>query len=160
MRDIDILYCSELLAKKKLKIAFIESATAGALAASFARTPHSGDILVGGMVCYDADVKTELLKIPKVLIDQYTAESAEVTLQMAVQGRLMFRKADVIIAVTGLTKAGGSEHRDKPVGTVFLEFILPSVQKSVRKEFKGSPDQILDATISYVALFLVKYLDY
>ena len=72
MTEISILNCCALLAEKKLKIAFTESATAGALSVAFAFTPYSGDILLGSIVCYDADEKCEILKVPKDLIDTYT----------------------------------------------------------------------------------------
>ncbi|RRA91708.1 hypothetical protein EG242_12435 [Paenimyroides viscosum] len=38
---------------------------------------------------------------------------------MAVNAKKMFNKADNLVAVTGLTKSGGSETEDKPVGTIY-----------------------------------------
>lgn len=159
MSHIKIEECSELLANKKLKIAFIESATAGAVAAAFALTPYSGDVLVGGLICYDLEVKTSVLKISKELVEKYSAESQEITKQMAVKGKKLFKKADVIIAVTGLTKPGGSESIDKPVGTVFINFILPSEQFGIKKVFDGSADEIVTNTTYFVADFLIAQLN-
>lgn len=49
------------LSDLKLKIFFIESASAGYLAYQFSLDPHSGDILNGGLVCYDLKIKENLL---------------------------------------------------------------------------------------------------
>lgn len=40
-----------------MNIAFAESATVGRLAAEFSLTENSGDILNGGLVCYDACIR-------------------------------------------------------------------------------------------------------
>ena len=55
--------CIKLLAKKKLSITFLESASAGYLAYRFSQNKYSGDILYGGLVCYDMGVKENILKI-------------------------------------------------------------------------------------------------
>jgi nicotinamide-nucleotide amidase len=71
--------CCELLAKEKLKVTFIKSASAGYLAYLFSLTPCSGKILIGGLVCYDLKVKEKILKISPKLIAKYTPESIEIT---------------------------------------------------------------------------------
>ena len=111
-------HCYTLLAKQKLNVVFIESASAGYLAYCFSQSEFSGEILYGGLVCYDLGVKESILKIDKKLIDCYTAESMQVTEQMAIRGKKLF-KADIVVACTGLLKKGGSETKDKPIGTFF-----------------------------------------
>ncbi len=49
--------CCKLLADKKIKIAFFESASAGYLAYRFSLSPYSGDILIGSLVSYDLLIK-------------------------------------------------------------------------------------------------------
>ena len=110
--------CAELLAKKRLKITFIESATAGYLSHRLSLTPYSGDILIGGLVCYDLCVKTDTLHISPKLIEKYSAESAQVTQELVKKSLNLF-KSDVYVACTGLLKRGGSETPEKPVGTFF-----------------------------------------
>src|SRR6184192_4374335 len=108
--------CSHLLKEKKLTITFAESATAGRLSAEFALIPDCGEILKGGIVCYDACIKQDILGVPESLVKKYTPESAEVTAEMARRlGNVI--KADIYVAITGLIMPGGSESRDKPVGT-------------------------------------------
>ena len=105
---------SKLLAEKELTIAFAESATAGRLSYEFSLTPDSGKILKGGLVCYDACIKEDVLDIPRELIEKFTPESAEVTKELARRLHKVVPSADVFIAVTGLTTPGGSETPEKP----------------------------------------------
>ncbi len=158
MKEISVLNCCALLAEKKLKIAFTESATAGALSVAFALTPYSGDILLGSIVCYDADEKMNILNIPKQLIDDYTPESREVTNAMAVNAKKIFNKADILVAVTGLTKSGGSETEDKPVGTMFIDFIFPEYHLQIKEVFLGNSHQIVHETIKKTADIITAHL--
>src|SRR5690554_2856777 len=80
----NIEQCGKLLKKKELSIAFAESATAGRVMADFSLVEKAGDFLKGGLVCYDAYIKEDVLKVPHQLIEQYTAESAEVTKAAAI----------------------------------------------------------------------------
>lgn len=154
--ELTVIRCCELLARKKLRIAFAESATAGALAAGFSMTEHSGDVLLGSMVCYDADEKVCLLKVPKDLIERFTPESAEVTAAMARNALNLFEKADITVGVTGLVKRGGSEGPDKPVGTVFLHFVLPGYELALKEHFLGQPQEIILQTVHKVAEILIR----
>lgn len=98
--------CAKLLAQKQLSVAFIESATAGYLAHRFSLSPFSGDILQGGVVCYDCNIKTALLNVEQALIDEFTPESMPVTEALAKNAARIF-DADIIVACTGLLSKGG-----------------------------------------------------
>lgn len=110
--------CAKFLADKNLTVMFIESATAGYLAHRFSVSPYSGDVLIGGLVCYDAVIKKNVLNISSQLIDKYTPESLEVTQELVKKSQAKF-EADLHVACTGLLKPGGSETKEKPVGTFF-----------------------------------------
>jgi nicotinamide-nucleotide amidase len=150
--------CAELLISKKLTIAFAESATAGRIAAEFSLVTDAGKFLKGGLVCYDADLKKELLEVPAQLIEKYTPESAEVT-DAITFGLNKLIPADIHIGVTGLTCPGGSETAEKPVGTMFIHGIYGSKPLfSERIVFQGSPEQIVLQTIFYLADLLMASL--
>ncbi|WP_208645552.1 CinA family protein [Mucilaginibacter endophyticus] len=83
MAEGKVQQCSKLMAELGMTIAFAESATAGWLCSEFALTEASGKVLKGGIVCYDADLKTSLLGVPREMIEDYTPESIEVTREMA-----------------------------------------------------------------------------
>lgn len=149
--------CSNALSKMKLSIAFAESATAGRLSAEFALTEDSGQVLKGGLICYDACIKEDLLGVSKELVEKYTPESAEVT-AAAAKGLQSLIPADVHVAITGLTAAGGSETPEKPVGTVFIHGLYKDKSFSDRVVFKGNSEEIILQAIDQVARLLLDKL--
>ncbi|MCF0072816.1 CinA family protein [Dyadobacter sp. CY261] len=137
-----INHCGQILKEQGLTIAFAESVTAGRLAAEFSLTEYSGSILKGGLVCYDAEVKKDVLGISPYLIEEFTPESAEVTKELANRLKDLI-KSDVQVAVTGLTTPGGSETPQKPVGTIFIHILIRGGSLAVRDVFEGTPEQIV-----------------
>lgn len=149
--------CTQLLAEQKLKIAFVESATAGRLAAEFSLSEQAGKCLLGSLVCYDACIKQDLLKVPKALIDQFTPESAEVTEAIAKNAKRFFN-ADIIVGVTGLASAGGSETPQKPVGTMFFHIVINQQSYTHREVFKGTAEEVILQAIERIAQLVTQYL--
>ncbi|WP_353720453.1 CinA family protein [Dyadobacter sp. 676] len=149
-----VLQCSKALADRQLTVAFVESATAGRLSAEFSMCPESGSILKGGLVCYDASLKENILHVPKEMLRRFTPESAEVTRELA--DRLQtFIPADLHIAVTGLTCPGGSETPEKPVGTMFIHLFTRGKSVAVREVFSGSPEEIVLQCIDRTAVLIL-----
>ncbi|RZJ74368.1 MAG: nicotinamide-nucleotide amidohydrolase family protein, partial [Flavobacterium sp.] len=153
MASDKIMACAPLVKAKGLKIAFVESATAGWLASEFSLVPDSGKILVGGIIVYDADAKTEMFGISKETIEQYTAKSAEVTKLLA-DGLGRYFKCDIAVAITGLTTPGGSETPEKPVGTIFIQILLQGRHYPYREVFTGPAEDIIKQTIDKVGIHL------
>jgi nicotinamide-nucleotide amidase len=149
-----LIACHEILKDRKLNISFAESATAGRLSAEFSLIPECGEVLKGGIVCYDACIKQDVLGVPEELVEKYTPESAEVTKELA--ERLgNFMNADVRVAVTGLTMPGGSETKEKPVGTMFIHLIISGKPIASREIFKGSAEEIVLLTVDRVAQLII-----
>jgi nicotinamide-nucleotide amidase len=147
-----------ILIDKDLSIAFAESATAGRAAAEFSIACKAGKFLKGGLVCYDAGLKTTLLNVPQEMLDEYTPESKEVTLAIA-RGLGTLIVADLHVGITGLPCEGGSETPEKPVGTMFIAALLHGdMLFEERKVFSGSHREIVDQTVVFVAELLLKYL--
>lgn len=149
--------CAKILAQKGLKIAFIESATAGRMCSEFALSEFSGDILRGGLVCYSVFVKEQFLKVPHRTITTCTPESVEVTQALAKGGKKLFN-ADVIVAVTGLLTNGGSETPEKPVGMMFLHLIINKTHLEHHEVFDGNPTEIMLQTIDRTAEIITAHL--
>ncbi|MCF0054516.1 CinA family protein [Dyadobacter sp. CY356] len=137
-----ITRCSKILKEKGLSIAFAESATAGRLASEFSLTEDSGSVLKGGLVCYDAQVKVDVLGMDPGFINEFTPESEEVTRELALRLRNLI-KSDIQVAVTGLISPGGSETPKKPVGTIFIHVLIGKESIAVREVLEGSPEQIV-----------------
>lgn len=157
MAESKISICSKLMAGKGLTVAFAESATAGWLCSEFALTEESGKVLMGGIACYDADLKVKLLKVPQELIDEFTPESMEVTREMAYRLRELI-DSDIQVTVTGLTTPGGSETPEKPVGTMFVFALIKDKEASFRKVFSGSCEDVIHQTIEATADMLAREL--
>src|ERR1044071_9741416 len=105
-----VKFCKE----HNLTLAFAESMTCGLAAHQLSQVKGTSDAFKGSLVCYNGDVKSNLLKISKKLIEKHTAESQRVTDEMAKKLKEIFL-ADVYAAITGLATPGGSETKRKPV---------------------------------------------
>lgn len=148
----------KMLIGKKLTIAFAESATAGRLSAEFSMIDHAGQFLKGGIACYDAQLKQDLLQVDHTLIKTYTPESMEVTRAISL-GLSRLIPADIHIGITGLTAPGGSETEGKPVGTVFIYATSKGgLAFSERLNFTGEREEIVSATVEACADLLINYL--
>ena len=105
---------AELLAGRR--VATAESCTAGLLAARLTERPGSSEHVVGGVVAYADEAKTELLGVNPALIADHGAVSEPVAEAMA-DGALRRFDADTAVSVTGIAGPGGGTAQ-KPVGTV------------------------------------------
>lgn len=150
--------CAELLAQKQLTVAFVESATAGYLAHRFSLSPYSGDILLGGLVCYDCNIKTQVLGIEQALIDEFTPESMQVTEALAKNAPKLFN-ADLIVACTGLLTSGGSETPEKPVGTFFYSIYYQNKCHNYRSLCHGHPKKKLRSINSRIAKSIIEVIE-
>jgi len=152
-----LIACHQLLKEKKLTISFAESATAGRLSAELSLIPECGEILKGGIVCYDACIKQDILGVPQEIVEKYTPESAEVTKELA-ERLSRFMKADIQVAVTGLTMPGGSETAEKPVGTIFIHVLIKGRPIAIKEIFEGTAEEIVLQTVDRVAGLLIEEL--
>jgi nicotinamide-nucleotide amidase len=146
--------CAKLLADNELTVVFIESATAGYLSHRFSVSPYSGDVLMGGLVCYDVSLKKNVLNVSSQLIDKYTAESLEVTHELVIKSKKMF-DADLHVACTGLLKHGGSETKEKPVGTFFYCIGYDNKVYDFRCLCSGPPEQKLRSLNSLICKSII-----
>lgn len=157
MPSKSVIACCHSLLANELTIAFAESATTGRLVYDFTSVPECGKIVKGSIVCYDRSVKESLMQVPPDIIDQYSAESPEVTKLLADSLKTLI-PADILIAVTGLVSPGGSETPEKPVGTMFVHGYIKEKPWMTRLAFEGSPDEIVAQTIDTIASILLEEL--
>lgn len=113
---------SDLLAAlraRDVRLATVESCTAGGLALAFGRIPGASDVLWGGFVVYDNTAKSALGVSP-ALIQAHGAVSREVAAELAQAGLGKIPYSNKLcLATTGVAgPAGGSP--EKPVGTCWL----------------------------------------
>ena len=107
-----------LLSERGLTVATAESCTGGLLAKRITDIPGSSSVFHMGAVTYANEVKTQLLGVPKEILDRYGAVSPQVAKRMAA-GIHDRSGADFGIGITGLAGPGGGTP-EKPVGLVYL----------------------------------------
>jgi nicotinamide-nucleotide amidase len=105
-------------AKKKLRIATAESSTGGLVAAALTEIPGSSAVFDRGFVTYSNEAKSDLLGVPKALIERRGAVSREVAVAMA-EGALAHSMADLAVSVTGIAGPDGGSPAKK-VGLVHI----------------------------------------
>lgn len=131
-----------VLNDKGLTIGFAESVTAGYVGCQFSKALKVSEVYKGSVVAYQETIKTHLLSVSKTTIDKFTAESQEVTNEMA-EGIKKLYDVDIAVAITGLANPGGSESPSKPVGTVFITIIHTDQQHEFRELFSGNREEII-----------------
>lgn len=130
-----------LLEDKKLKLALAESVTCGLASHQLNIVKGTSEVFMGSIICYNEKVKSQLLNVKTSIIKKYSAESQEVTDELA-RNLQQLIPADVYGAVTGLSAPGASETKEKPVGTIFFSIFYKSNLFQHRKVFRGSPLEI------------------
>lgn len=146
------------LQKRSVKIALAESITCGLATSKLGVYKGVASILAGSVVCYTPEVKGDLLKVRKSTMDEYTCESQEVTDELA-QNLVSVIEADLHAAITGLACAGGSETKEKPVGTVFFSIFYKSRLFRERRLFRGTPSEVREKACDFLYDFIIKTID-
>jgi nicotinamide-nucleotide amidase len=144
-----------LLRERTLTLATAESCTGGLVAARLTDVPGSSDVFLGAVVAYADEVKAEQLGVPKAVLREHGAVSAETAASMA-QGARARLGADVAVAVTGVAGPGGGTE-EKPVGLVHLHAAGPMGERSLRLDFPGDRETIRTRA-AVAALHLVRRL--
>jgi nicotinamide-nucleotide amidase len=107
-----------LLAEQRRTLATAEGVTNGQVAQRLGRVPGASAWFRGGIIAYDNRLKTEMLAVPRALLDEHGAVSAAVAEAMAVGCRMRFR-TDLAVSTVGIAGPDGGS-ADKPVGLVHV----------------------------------------
>lgn len=107
-----------LLQQQGKTLATAESCTGGLIASQITSIAGASSVFEMGIVSYSNRIKSHLLAVDPVIIEQHGAVSQEVVYQMA-QGALAQSGSDYSIAVSGVAGPGGGSD-EKPVGTVWV----------------------------------------
>lgn len=122
-----------------------ESLTGGLVAAALTDIPGSSQVVRGGVVGYDSEVKHALLDVPDAVLASEGAVSEQTARAMA-QGARRSLGADVAVAVTGIAGPGGAEP-GKPVGTVWFGVAGPAGTRACCRCFAGDRSQVRLQTV-------------
>lgn len=149
----------DLLLANHLTVSTVESCTGGLLAGRLINVPGVSEVFKIGHITYSNKAKRKTLGIKKRVIEQYSAVSEEVALEM-VKGSEFLTKADVIVSVTGLAGPdGGTE--EKPVGLVYIGCSVKGKVVIEEYHFKGNREKIRQSAVSAALVLMRKcILDY
>lgn len=132
---------------KGLFVATAESLTAGLICSALVETPGSSKVVLGGINCYQDQIKQQLLGVPSSLLQQQSAVDPEVAAHLASQVRSKFALAmqlpeDQVIGLSSTGVAGPDTVAGKAVGEVYLGISSRLGTKVFAEQFEGSRAQI------------------
>ncbi len=130
----------DLARSRGLSLATAESCTGGLVAARLTSVPGSSDVFRGGVVAYSNDVKEGELGVPRTILEEHGAVSAEAAHAMA-DGARERLGADLAISVTGVAGPGGGTE-SKPVGLVYLHAVGPDGAEARRIDLPGDREMV------------------
>jgi nicotinamide-nucleotide amidase len=123
---------AKLLKERKQTVGTAESCTGGYLAHLITADPGASSNFKGSIVSYDNEVKFDVLKVDRKVIEEQGAVCETVVRQM-VAGALEVLKTDYAISTSGIMGPdGGSEQ--KPIGMVWIA--AGNKDKIVAREFQ------------------------
>ena len=124
-----------LLRESGKTLSVAESCTGGLIGSRLTDVPGSSSYFIEGVASYSNEAKIRTLRVPKEVLDEYGAVSAETAAAMA--GGMRDRAAtDYAISVTGIAGPDGGSS-EKPVGLVFVGFADGSGLKTLKLLLPG-----------------------
>jgi nicotinamide-nucleotide amidase len=136
----------KLLTQKKYTIATAESCTGGKIASILSTNAGASNFFKGSIVCYNTDVKINVLGISKDLIQKHTVVSKQVAEEMALKAQKIL-KTDFVIATTG--NAGPTKgDSDAELGTVFIAIATPNEVICEEYNFGQPRERVLSRAVS------------
>ncbi|HQR17027.1 MAG TPA: competence/damage-inducible protein A [Gemmatimonadales bacterium] len=137
--DLAELVLAELR-RRRLRVAVAESCTGGLLGGRLTAVPGSSSQFVGGVIAYADEAKQRLLGVPGELLRAEGAVSGPVAREMAI-GVAASLGAEVAVSITGIAGPDGGS-AEKPVGTVWMGFRLPSGAEAIIRNLVGTREEI------------------
>lgn len=105
------------LTKRSMKIASVESCTAGLISKIITDAAGSSEVFDLGITTYSNEMKTKMVGVPAEILAAHGAVSPE-TAQAMAEGIRRVSGADIGVATTGIAGPGGGTP-EKPVGLVY-----------------------------------------
>jgi len=136
----------KMLKERKQTTSTAESCTGGYIAHLLTLDAGASSNYKGTIVCYDNQVKIDLLNVKNDIINDLGAVSEPVVLQM-VKGALDTMKTDYAIATSGIMGPDGGSEK-KPVGMVWIA--VGNKDKIIAKEFQFRFDRVRNIELTAI----------
>lgn len=130
-----------------LKVSTAESCTGGMLSQALTSVSHSSEVVEIGILAYSNRIKHEALSVPKDVLVENGAISAETAMYLAKNVRLL-SDADIGVGITG--NAGPTASENKPIGLVYVA--IADSTKYYIKRLQLSPTFDREKIRSYATL--------
>jgi nicotinamide-nucleotide amidase len=147
----------KLLLERKKTIAVAESCTGGLIGAKLTNISGSSYYYERGVITYSNESKTELLNVPREMIEKYGAVSEEIAVLMA-EGVRKLAGTDYGLSATGIAGPTGGTPQ-KPVGLVYIGFAHENDSFTERFIFgqdrRSNRERAAQAALNLVRLFLL-----
>lgn len=105
------------LKARRMKIASVESCTAGLISKIITDAPGSSEVFELGITTYSNEMKTKMVGVPAEILAEHGAVSPQTAKAMA-EGIRRVSGAEIGVATTGVAGPGGGTP-EKPVGLVY-----------------------------------------
>lgn len=142
-----------------LRLASAESCTGGRLASLLTALPRASSYFASGVVCYNDEIKTQILGIDPAWIAQYTAVSPEVASAMA-EGVARLMQCEVGVSTTGYLGPMASID-STAIGTVYVGLYGWGRNQVHRLSLSGTREQMAqigaEQAIEYLWRFVRMY---
>ncbi len=149
----------EAFKNKNMTITAAESCTGGLIAKMITDVPGASAVFELGVCSYSNRIKTNVLGVPKEIIDEYTELSEECAREMAI-GAMRLSGADVAVSTTGVAGPAGGTDKD-PVGTVYIALAADGNVVSEKRNFNEDGccdrDTIRQKCADYVLNMAMEY---
>ncbi len=143
----------DTLRARSMSITTAESCTGGNIAHLITSIAGSSAVYNGSVVSYSNEMKTDVLGVPRQLIENHGAVSPEVADSMA-RGATRLAHAQCAVATSGIAGPGGATP-GKPVGTVCIAVTTPTGTVSDTYRFTGNRAEIIEkASIKAIILMI------
>jgi PncC family amidohydrolase len=145
------------LLKKGLTIGFAESMTGGGLCAELIKIPGASHVTPGGIIAYNEEQKTTLLKVDQNILKSYGVVSKEVANHMARNIRDILQ-VDIGISITG--NAGPKLQIDSKELEAFIGFSYQREETFIHITFDSlTREEAIEKAIKMTYSYLEKLLE-
>ncbi len=136
-------------------LACAESLTGGYFGHDLTKISGIGQVFLGGLICYQNDIKRDLLKVPQEVLDNEGAVSEKCARLMAENIRSQF-DSDYGISFTGV--AGPNEMEGKSPGTVYIGIASERGTNIYPLNLAGGRNAVRSRTVNYGLFYLLREL--
>ncbi|AFI04547.1 nicotinamide-nucleotide amidohydrolase family protein [Helicobacter cetorum] len=139
------------------KVAVAESCTGGLLSYAFSSVSGASAVFMGGIVCYDEEVKQNLLKVNATTLKAFSVYSEECVKEMLIGVFLNF-KVHYALAISGVAGPNGGNSAN-PVGTVYIGAQKINTPPLIERcFFQGNREEIQKESVEHALNMLARIL--